>query len=160
MKRIPLNISIFIGVIILITSCSKKPAVEYTSTYKMSGEWFIEYKIDGEPITDFHKIITYNTSDPNSGKIWVDDLGLWPFVAKFDVDYSTLSFKPADGIENLGIEGKTIKVIEGKVLEKAAHSKSGNIVDSIYMKLEFSDDPGTEYEVAGHQRTGFFEDEY
>ena len=68
--------------------------------------------------------------------------------------------KAATGIPNMANTGKTIKVLEGKVLPNAGKSKSGGTVDSIYMKLEFSEEAGTIYEVAGHQRTGFFEDEY
>ncbi len=42
----------------------------------------------------------------------------------------------------------------------AGKTKSGNPVDSIYMEAVFSDDPGNKYVISGHQRTGFFEDEY
>ena len=34
------------------------------------------------------------------------------------------------------------------------------MVDSIYIRAEFGDDPGTDYEFAGHRRTGFLEDDY
>ena len=36
----------------------------------------------------------------------------------------------------------------------------GNVVDSIHMKVEFSDDPGTIYEMNGTARTRFAEDDY
>ena len=42
----------------------------------------------------------------------------------------------------------------------AAHSKSGNVVDSIHTQLEFSDDPGTIYEMNDAARTRFAEDDY
>ena len=145
---------------IVVASCSKKPDIENTSTVNMSGEWFTKYYAGGAAITSFHKISTYNTSDPSSNQVWVDDLGLWPFKSKIDVDYSSLLFKAMASAPNDEITGETIKVIEGKVLKGMGISKSGNTVDSIYLKLEFSDDPGTEYEIRGHQRTGFFEDEY
>ena len=51
-------------------------------------------------------------------------------------------------------------MIEGKVLPGAGKTKSGNSVDSIYLRLEFSEEAGTIYEIKGHERTGFFEDEY
>lgn len=146
--------------IFILTSCSKKPDVEYTSTYKMSGEWFIRFYTGGAAITNYHKIISYNTADPSASQIWVDDLNFQPFKAKFDVDYPTLTFKPIANIPNAANTGKTIKVLEGKVLPGAGKSKTGVTVDSIYMKLEFSEEAGTIYEVAGHQRTGFLEDEY
>lgn len=145
---------------ILVVSCSKKPDVEYTSTYKMSGEWFTRLYQGGAPITSFHKTITYNTADPSSNQIWVDDLGVWAFKAKFNVDYASLTFPAMATTPNLAITGATVKVLEGKVLPGAGHSKSGHPVDSIYLRLEFSDDAGTVYEYKGSQRTGFFEDEY
>jgi Lipid-binding putative hydrolase len=159
MKRINI-LALLTAIGIFVASCSKKPDVQYTSTYKMSGEWFVRLKVGGAPVAAYHKIISYNTSDPNSGKIWLDDLNYWPFKGKLDVDYSTLSFKAATGVANEELTNGTIKVVEGKILPHAAHSKSGNIVDSFYLKVEFSDDAGTEYEYGGHQRTGFFEDEY
>lgn len=146
--------------IVILSSCSKKPDVEYTPTYKMSGEWFVEYYTGGAAITHHDKILTYNTADPSASQIWVDDPNVWKFKSKMDVDYATLSFKPMAKTTNLRISGESVKVIEGKVLPGAGRSKTGNAVDSIYLKLEFSDDPGTVYEIRGHQRTGFFEDEY
>ena len=154
------SISALLIATVIIASCSKKPDVEYTSTVNMSGEWFTRYYFDGAPITPFHKISTYNTSDPNSGQVWVDDLGQWAFKSKFDVDYSALLFKAMAAAPNLEIDNESVKVIEGKVLKGLGISKQGNTVDSIYLKLEFSDDPGSVYEIKGHQRTGFFEDEY
>lgn len=154
------SISALLIATVIIVSCSKKPAIEYTSTVNMSGEWFTRYYFDGAPITPFHKISTYNTSDPNSGQVWVDDLGQWSFKSKFDVDYSALLFKAMAAAPNTEIDNETVKVIEGKVLKGLGISKSGNVVDSIYLKLEFSDDPGSVYEIKGHLRTGFFEDEY
>ena len=53
-----------------------------------------------------------------------------------------------------------MEVLEGKVINDAGRSKSGVVTDSIYIKAVFSDDPGTEYEMAGHRRTGFLEDDY
>jgi len=54
----------------------------------------------------------------------------------------------------------TVNVTDGKILLNAGHSKSGNVVDSIHMQIEFSDDPGTIYEMNGGARTRFAEDDY
>jgi hypothetical protein len=126
----------------------------------MAGEWFTRYYQNNAAVLPFHKIITYNVADPNSSQVWVDDLAQWPFKAKFDVDLANLNFVPAASIANTKGTGKTIKVVEGKVVPGGGRSKTGVVVDSIYMRLEFSDDPGKIYEIKGHQRTGFFEDEY
>jgi hypothetical protein len=74
------------------------------------------------------------------------------------VDYANLVFKAMASTPNLSLAGKTAKMIEGKILKGVAHSLSGNVVDSIYLKLEFSDDPGNVYEMKGHYDTGFFAD--
>ena len=148
-------------IIVLYSACTKKPDIANTSTVKMAGEFWVQTFEDGALAADFEKIMTYNTSDPNSGQIWVDDLKhIWPFKAKFDVDYPTLSFKAKTGITNAYVTGNMIDVIEGKVIPNGGHSKTGVIVDSIYMKLKFSDEPTHTYEFKGHGRTGFFEDEY
>jgi hypothetical protein len=160
MKNIVLKIFLAAVAIGLIYSCSKKPDVEYTSTYKMSGEWFTKYYESGVALTDYNKMLTYNTSDPASGKIWVLDTLVWPVQAKFDVDYSSLTFKSLAATDNLRVPGEHVKVYEGKIIPLGGRGKSGTIVDSIYLKVEFTDDPGTIYEIRGHQRSGFFEDEY
>jgi hypothetical protein len=160
MRFLNRGLVLIISSLILFPSCFKKPAIEQTTTYTMAGEWFTRYYYNGSPITPVHKIISYNVADPAAMEVWVDDLGTWPFKSKFTVDLATLSFTPMASTPNTKITGKTIKVIEGKVIPKAGHSKSGNLVDSIYLKLEFSDDPGETYEIKGHFRTGFAEDDY
>ncbi len=55
---------------------------------------------------------------------------------------------------------KTVHITEGKIFPKLGHSKSGNIADSIHMRIEFSNDPGTMYEINGVERTRFPEDDY
>ncbi len=147
----------------ILNACSTKPDVEFTTTVKMSGEWCVEYYDEADPgvvVHDYDKLLTYNTSDPGSGQVWVQESAYWPFKAKFNVDYPSLSFTQVTSTPNLAIANQSIKVYEGKVLTGAAHSRSGNVVDSIFLRVEFSDDPGVIYQVRGHQRTGFFEDEY
>lgn len=149
--------------VLLFTACSKQPDVDNTVAVKMAGEWFVEYFEDANPSAplDHHSILlTYNTSDPSSNQIWVDDHNFWPFKAKVNVDFGGLNFNATDNTPNTAIPGKTVKVYEGKVIPKAGFSKTGNQVDSIYLRVEFSDDPGNIYQIRGHFRTGFFEDEY
>lgn len=150
--------------IIVLSSCTKQPEVEYTPTYKMSGEWFTQYFDNGAAITSFQKILSTNTSDPTGNQVWIDDHAnsttKFRFKSKFNVDYSSLSFTSTPAAVNELTAGRTVKVYEGKVIPNGGHSKSGVLVDSIHLKLEFSNDPGKVYEMRGHQRTGFFEDEF
>jgi hypothetical protein len=161
MKKLSIIAFIFLTIPSLFLSCSKKPDVEYTSTFKMAGDWYVESFVNGMHKYDFAEVYTFNTSDPNSGQLWFDDLeNTWFFKGKFDIDYASLSFKPKTGIPNLYASGETIDIVEGKVIPNGGHSKTGVVVDSIYLKAQFSDDPGNTWEFKGHQRTGFFEDEY
>lgn len=151
---------LFLGAAMLFAACTKTPDVEHTPTERMAGEWFVELYEGGQAVTDYHKVLTYNTANINSGQVWFEDHDIWDFKAKLDVDAQSLSFKGMNAAADVIHTGVTMKVFEGKILPKAAKSKSGNSVDSIYLKVEFSDDPGTVYEYKGHLRTGFFEDEY
>jgi len=157
MKLFKYSLALLMGAFVL-NSCTKDPKVENTSTVEMAGEWWVKYYLNNVEQTDYFKMVSYNTSDPNSGQVWVDDEGVWPLKAKFDVDYANLTFKSIASTPNTALTGKTVKVIEGKILKGVGRSLSGNVVDSIYMKLEFSEDPGNQYEVKGHYDTGFFAD--
>jgi hypothetical protein len=160
MKSVYKTLLCGLAFVLVFAACSKTPAVENTATVKMAGEWYTRYYEGSAAITTMHKILSYNTADPSANQVWVEDHDVWPFKSKLDVDYNTLSFKAMTGATNLSISGEKIKIFEGKVIPGGGKSKSGNVVDSIYLKVEFTDDPGTTYEIRGHQRTGFFEDEY
>lgn len=161
MKRLTYIAFFIVTLSVIAVACTKKPDIGNTSTVKMAGEFWVETYADGAIVADFAKVMTYNTSDPNSGQVWFDDIKhIWPVKAKLDVDYSTLSFKAKTGIPNTYLTGKTLDVVEGKIIPNGGHSKTGVVVDSFYLKAKFSDDPGPVYEFKGHGRTGFFEDEY
>jgi hypothetical protein len=49
---------------------------------------------------------------------------------------------------------------EGKMIRNGGRSRSGNTVDSIYIRYAFASAPTTEYILRGHERTGLIEDEY
>lgn len=146
----------------VIIACTKDPKIENTSTVEMAGEWWVKYYIGGVeyPGLGYLKFISFNTSDPNSGQVWVDDGQVWPLKAKLDVDYGNLTFKSMAAAPNVAITStdESVKVLEGKILKGVGRSLSGNVVDSIYLRVEFSDAAGTEFEIKGHYDTGFFAD--
>lgn len=138
-------------------SCSKKPDTGGTATESMANEWWCKITW---PTGSFgpKALVTYNTS-ANSNEIWIDDEGnLYDFKVKAQADLGSLTFK-ATNAEN---EYNSVKatITEGKIIKDAGRSKTGNVTDSIYMKVVFSDDPGTPYEIKGHARTRFAEDDY
>jgi len=158
MKKIILALGI---TAFLFSSCDKLPVIDGTAAQKMANEWWITLdsagKVDYSGIGHF-KIATYNTS-VNNDSLWIDDLNHgWGVKFKAKADYNNLSFIAGNAPNSYS--PITVNLIEGKILLMAGHSKSGNVVDSIHMKVEFSDDPGAIYEMNGHARTRFTEDDY
>jgi len=138
-------------------SCSKKPDIDGTATQSMANEWWATIYYPGGSFGP-EKIATYNTA-ANSNEIWIDDGGnLYDFKVKAQADLGSLTFKATNAENEYGSWKATIT--DGKILKDAAKSKTGNITDSIYMKVVFSDDPATTYEIKGHARTRFAEDDY
>ena len=143
----------------LISACSKNlPDTGATTAMKVSNEWWVTLSQNGNPLTDPVKMATYNTAlYPDS--IWIDDLkNLWQFKCKAKVDLTNMTFSTQSAQNQY--YGITVNIANGKILPNAAKSLSGNTTDSIYMEVEFSDDPGTKYVIAGSARTRFSEDDY
>ena len=148
--------------IVLLASCGKNlPDVEGTSAQKIANEWWVTLDQGGRAdvfgIGHF-KIATYNTS-ANNDSIWIDDLGNgWNVKFRAKADFSNLTFVASNSVNLYG--PTTVNLNDGKVLLEVGHTRSGNVADSIHMKLEFSDDPGVVYEMNGVARTRFAEDDY
>jgi len=160
MKKIILILIIVAGISSL-NSCQKVKDAGATSAVKVANEWWVTLDLGGTPdvfgIGHF-RIATYNTA-ADDGTIWIDDYeNGWDVKFKAQVDYKALTFS-ANNAQN-EYYNITVNQTDGKILPKAGHSKSGNIADSIHMKVEFSDDPGNVYEMNGVERTRFPEDDY
>ena len=172
MKKIILIVSL--GIFTLI-SCQKVKDPGATSAVKVANEWWVT--LDSVGIADYYgighiKIATYNTS-ANDNNIWIDDYQSLSqflplsFKVKSTVDYSALTFSSVPLANNAYFDPndptaspETVNITEGKIFPKLGHSKSGNIADSIHVRIEFSNDPGTMYEINGVERTRFPEDDY
>jgi hypothetical protein len=76
-----------------------------------------------------------------------------------NVDIGSKTFS-GNNLSNEYNESITSDIADGFILSKAATTTGGNVSDSIYFKVEYSDDPGTEYFITGYKRTGFLEDEH
>lgn len=162
-----------------ISSCKKdKYEAEKSNTVNMAGRWWVQLfgdsDDDGIP-TESELIMTYedfgafglvtsNTAANTGDSIIVDDPEhSWPFRMKAPVNYSNLTIAPST---NLNLEtsyigsGETVRVVEGKILKDAATLPSGRLGDSIFIKLEFSDDLGTFYIYSGHRDSGQQEDQH
>lgn len=159
-KSISYILSIFF--LISFAACQKDYVVENTSTVNMSGQWWAMHMVNGEDAgAGMVEIQTYNTAKNDGKEMWItDDGNFWDYKVKCPIDYKNLTF----GGENLqnAVAGYdiTISIKNGKVMKNAAHSTSGTVVDSIYYEIEFSDDPGTTYQVSGIGYTGWEDDNY
>lgn len=152
-------------------SCKKElPDTGATAAVSMANEWWCQLKLDGEDVYGgyFSKIITYNSAS-NANELWVDDdkqstvTGdyLWDFKVKATADFTNLTFHADSAVSVVPGYDIKVNIMDGKVLPGVGHSKSGNITDSIYMKVQFQDDPDSlTYTIEGHARTRFVEDEY
>ncbi|GAA4331994.1 lipid-binding protein [Flaviaesturariibacter amylovorans] len=142
-----------------------------TGTEAVSNEWWAMLT-DASGDDVFHlghfAIATYNTASARDS-IWVDDIKHgWGMKGKVGVDLQALTFgSPTGGSKNAYFNPvaptafpERVTITAGKVLPRAGRSRTGNVTDSIYMEVEFSDDPGTKYLLSGHARTAFAEDEY
>ncbi len=148
--------------LLLITavSCTEEAEVWDSSAVDFAGEWWAEHSDDGHGY-GMGEIMTFNTAADNGKEIWLtDDATFWDYKVKCPIDQKNLTFSGKDLIN--AVDGYDIKITitDGKILKKAARSKSGVVVDSIYYKIEFEDEPGTVFEVKGLRKTGFSEDAY
>jgi hypothetical protein len=171
MKKLAITLSAL--TIFLFFSCSKKPDVGGTAVQNMANEWWVTLDLGGTADVygiGHQKIKMYNTS-ANNDSIWIDDYpaqlangtwvgNVWGFKVKAVTDLNNLTFNSNHFVNALpGYEIK-VNITDGKIIVNGGKSKTGNITDSIHMKIEFEDDPGKIYEINGHARTRFAEDDY
>ncbi|HYF31571.1 MAG TPA: lipid-binding protein [Chitinophagaceae bacterium] len=148
---------------VMLSACRKENDADAggTSMEKMAGVFWVQIKYQGTPLVpDYFKIITYNTSDNSTTKMWLDDQGhIWPFKFKVDVDLNSQTFSAnnaASEYSNITVKLANGKLLTGVTMGPASKAKT----DSIYFEAEFSDDPGTTYQFAGYRRTGWPEDDH
>ena len=136
-------------------ACSKDlPDAGGTPAKALANEWWVKINDTGSVV----KLSTYNTS-LNADSMWVDDLtNLASFKCKAKIDVSSLTFSVQNSTNTYS--AITVNITNGKVLKNAGVSKTGNVVDSIYMEVEFSDAPGIKNKIAGSARTRWDEDDY
>lgn len=149
MKKLFYSIAIIFGLMVSLSSCQKKIEKEYNWAYPVAGDWTLHAYIDDEEIYGPFEIKVYNTSF-GQDSIWIDDYhgNFWDMKFKAKVDMSNNTFETSGSKNAIAGYGINIKVTDGKVINK----------DSIYFNMEFQDDPGTIYTLAGHRTTAY--DEY
>jgi hypothetical protein len=153
-----------IGVVtaFIIYSCQKydNPVVQTSATYPISGEWWVTLKdTGGHVLVNYTKLLTYNTSSNTPDSVWVDDQGnIWDFKVKAACNVKVKTFAVDSTLNQYYPINVAIK--NGKVILKGGVTKGGNVSDSIYMQIGFTDGGGETYVISGVRRTGFKADEY
>ena len=151
----------------LFIACNKNlPNVGGTSTQALANEWWVTYTVGGADVLGIGhvKIATYNSS-ANNNELWIDDMGnldtSYSFKVKATADVNNLTFSATNATNINYSTGssypQTVSITNGKVLLNAAHSRTGNVTDSIYMEANIS---GTTYVISGYARTRWPEDDY
>lgn len=149
--------------LLFASSCKKDlPTIGGTAAQNLANEWWVTLTLNGVDQYGTHKKIETSNTSANDNTIWVDDFGgnVWQFQAKAVADFTNLTFSANQSASSVSGYNIKVDITDGKVLPNLGRSKSGNVVDSIYMKIKFSDDPGNVYVLSGHARTKFIEDEY
>lgn len=171
------------GILLLgITSCEtmKDPTQEFSSTYPISGEWWVNVKLeDGTDIMGkYTKVLTYNTAANTPDSIWVTDVtsadgtipgNFWTYKCKAACHMADNSFAKAQATNAISGYNIGVRISNGKVIKNGAISPSGVKTDSIYYEIKFQDDsikgvPGSYYQnkfiCSGYRRTGFQTDDH
>ena len=142
-------------IITSFTSCNKVESIPDDSDIiisEVTGKWVVDMIWDGDP-QGTNTISIYNTGANDSNLIWLDDLEhSWGLKAKVPLDLQTLTFGGST-LDEL-YYGVTVNITEGKIVKRGATTPSGEIVDSISFKAEFSDIPGEIWEYSGYKSTG------
>lgn len=161
MKNKLLILFAFLSIGMMSCDLGNDPDVGGTATQAVAGEWFTTFTIDGEDVygLGYQLVTTSNTAANSAGEFLItDDGNQWDYKVKSPLNLDAKTFG-GTGLANLAYD-ITVNIANGKILPGAATSSGGNVTDSIYFEAEFSDDPGTIYQVAGYRRTGFLEDEH
>lgn len=161
MKNKILILFAFLSIGVMSCDLGDDPTPGGTATQAVAGEWFTTFTVGGEDIygIGYALITTSNTAANTANEFLItDNANTWDYKVKSPLNLDAKTFGGST-LTNLSYD-ITVNITNGKILPGAAISSGGNVTDSIYFEAEFSDDPGTIYEVAGYRRTGFLEDEH
>jgi hypothetical protein len=160
------------AVTVAFASCTKEETVDNVDVLTLNKHWFV--RVQGPTTTSNYSLFstralaivevidTFGTQQQRLLKdtMTIDDHNLiTPSIrANIKVDITALTFG-AGQYKNWNSTDSVI-VKEGKIVRNGGKSKTGNAVDSIYIKYAFKSAPATDYLLKGHARTGLQQDEY
>jgi len=157
-----------------LVSCSKDEGIaDNPTTVTLNKEWYV--RVQGPVTTSNYSIFstrtliivetvdTLGTQQSRTLKdtmILDDHNQLNPsFRSNVRIDAPSRTFG-AGQYKNWNTTTDSLIVKEGKMIKDGGRSRSGRVVDSIYIKYAFRSAPAVEYQLKGHARSGYVEDEY
>jgi len=150
----------------ILSSCSPNEGFEdftldKSPVIEMSGDWYVQTFVGSSVVVGYSLITTSNASADNGTEIQIfDQQNIWWFNAKVPVNLGALTFAGDNLASNVEGYEITVNITNGSIVKGGTTSTSGLTTDSISFDIEFSDDPGTIYTIAGYKSTGFLEDEH
>ncbi len=162
------KISILLLVVSLAACELDDPKVSYSPTFPLDGEWGVVYRVETSPgvFEDIHHAgytpITISGTAANTGdSIWIsDNENFWDFKIKAAAQAKARTFSTEGSISIIPDYDINVVVTNGEVFLKSVVTRGAHATtDSIYMQLEFEDEPGVIYHCSGVRRTGFLEDD-
>lgn len=145
-----------LALITSFVSCDQVESVPDASEIAIQdlmGTWVVSIDVEGETAAEHIVISTYNNSANTSDAMWLDDQEhYYGLKAKVNLDFDGSTFSGTD-LDELYYEVK-VTITDGTIIKGGATAPSGDVVDSIYFKAEFSDSPGTIFEHYGYKSTG------
>lgn len=157
---------------IIMLGCSKdEGAVDNPSTVNLAKHWFV--RVQGPVTTSNYSLFstrtTYSTkSDASGGQtetlltdtITLDDHNLLnpTWRANIRIDAPSRTFGAGEYKNWHGADNVVVK--EGKMFRNGGKSRSGRVVDSIYLIYAFKSAPTVNYTLKGHARSGYVADDY
>lgn len=141
--------------VISFLSCDQVESVPDESGILISevtGTWVVDMVWDGDP-AGTNTISIYNTGANDAGFMWIDDQEhSWGLKAKVPLNLGAMTFSGSE-LDEL-YYGVTVTITDGVIVKNGTTAPSGDVVDSISFKAEFSDIPGEIWEYSGYKSTG------
>lgn len=161
------NLYFLLLAVIVLGSCENEIEPGGNRLMKMSNEWWGQvYETDGngvlgDVVLGYQHLLTSGTASPTADSLFIDDFdGDMQLKAKVACNLANLTFTTNGESVIERYTDRTVVISNGKIFTDGGKSTTGVKVDSIYFEVEFSNDPGVIYAVAGHGRTGFDADEH
>ncbi len=127
----------------------------------MMGSWYVQFLYEGEDLYgEYLKINTYNTSANDGTSMWIDDNeNVWWFKVDCPINMSDMTFSGSGLYSNVDDYEINVDITNGKITKNGITPPSGVTTDMISFDVEFSDDPGSVYQIVGYRHTGLVGDQ-